>query len=247
MWAARGQFTASHAEWKHKHYWNATDPVELYDSHSVQCNEYKKVQHLPKNRHFTLRCYNRLLLFSTNQSQVHNILKSWGFSPRSAEMLFGPRASLPVFWNCASVLWGVQLLLRDPSSCSSTWWSCHRHPRRYPPQKQAGAWGPWLSSWCLLLLFFFSFFSGAHTVLQHVLRSNCCESKQSGLATQSVRAALADLLSLWLTGCSAAQHCPAKATLYRFTQMPIETLMPQPCVCILRWAKYRTQSFCLSL
>lgn len=135
--------------------------MELYDSHSVQCNEYKKVQHLPKNRHFTLRCYNKLLLFSTNQSQVHNILKSWGFSPRSAEMLFGPRASLPVFWNCASVLWGVQLLLRDPSSCSSTWWSCHRHPRRYPPQKQAGASGPWLSSWRLLLGFFLLFLFGS--------------------------------------------------------------------------------------
>lgn len=86
------------------------------------------------------------------------ILWSHYFSPRWGETPFGPRASLPVFWNCAFFLWGVQLLLRDPSSCSSTWWSCHRHPRRYPQQKPAGAWGTWLSTWC----FFFSLFGSPH-------------------------------------------------------------------------------------
>lgn len=198
-----------------------------------------------------MRCYNRLQLFSTNQSQVHNILKSWSFSPRSAGMLFGPRASLPVFWNYAFVLWGVQLLLHDPSSCSSTWWSCHRHPRRCPPQKQAGAWGTWLSSWLFavgLFLLTSSLSFGEPTQrCSTSSRSKCCEYDQSGLTTQSVRAAPTDPLSLWLTGCSTAQHCPTKATLNRFTQMPIETLMPPPCVCILRWAKFRRQGFCLSL
>lgn len=94
---------------------------------------------------------------------------------------------------------------------------------------------------------FSSLFSEAHTALHHVPRSSCCKSDQSGPTTESVRAAPADLVSLWLTGCSTTKHCPT--TLNHFTQMPIETLIPSLCVYvgILRWTKYRMQSFCLSL
>lgn len=124
------------------------------------------------------------------------------FSPRWGETPFGPHASLLVSWNCAFFLWGVRLLLRGPSSCSSTWWSCRRHPRRCPPQMQAGAWGTWLSSWCCSFFSSFFPFGSPHGAAARPLGSNSCESDQSGLTTQSVRAAPADLLSLWLTGCS---------------------------------------------
>lgn len=202
-----------------QHSWTATDPSVIVIAFSAVNNR---------------SCY----IWKNKNKRKHNSLgdfkTSCHFSPRWVETPFGPRASLPVFWNCAFFLWGVRLPLRDPSSCSSTWWSCRRHPRRCPPQTQAGAWGTWLNSWsCCVLYFLLSFLEG-RTVLRHVHppRVEYWESERSGATTRSERAAPADLLSLWLTGCSTTLHCPKEATLNRFTQMPIETLMPSLCVCM---------------
>lgn len=89
-------------------------------------------------------CQCKFMLY-TEQSHMHAPIKCVWSLPQSGVMLFDQLVFLQVFWNCVFCLWSVQLLLRDPSSCSSILWSYHHHHRHCPWWKQAGAWETWWS------------------------------------------------------------------------------------------------------
>lgn len=85
-----------------------------------------------------------------------------------------------------------------------------------------------------------------HTELQHVSRSYCCKSDQSGASMwerESSTSWPTEPPTDWLLYCTAQSHNTKSLHSDVYRNSKAVAL----CGCILRWAKYRMQSFCFSL